>query len=300
MKTINVVVFLAITLIVTSCASTDAVKKNAWGFNNNPERPTEFETVPSQDNVVRSNQRMQQVDNDQWQNPMVVNSFNNPYYSSIVFNAQPRFIPVMVPWWESSMYWNYNSRRHSMFQCDPMLVYWDWYSPYYNTNPFWGGNFVPTRYAWGGFTHWNPPISRTIVEPVRTQQVRDFGPSRGTTSGPPSTRQTAPVNDGWNSRSQNYRPSTPTTNTNAAPARTKTDGWNSRTKSSSQETIKKDKPSTTTNKSNSTTKATTPQRSTESKSPASTNKSNSTTKATTPQRSTESKSPASTNKRTGR
>jgi len=222
MKIFQLATLLVVTVLISSCASTDGVKTNAWGYNNNPNRqqPTEVEETETVS--------PQRINNDMWQNPLVVSGYDDMYYPSMMFNAPPRFVPVMVPWWESSRYWHYNSRRHFMFQCDPMLVYWDWYSPYYGTNPFWGGVFVPTRYAWGGFTTYNPPVTRTIIEPARTQQVRDFGPNRGTTSNPNTTRQVAPTNDGWNNRSQNYRPATTTTPTRTN-ERTTTDGWNTRT-----------------------------------------------------------------------
>lgn len=224
MKTFQLAALLIVTVLLSSCASTEGVKTNAWGYNNNPNRqqPTEVEETE-----VQTTQRL---NNDMWQNPLVVSGYDNMFYSSMMFNAPPRFVPVMVPWWESSRYWHYNSGRHFMFQCDPMLVYWDWYSPYYGVNPFWGGAFVPTRYAWGGFTTYNPPVTRTIIEPERTQQVRDFGPNRGTTSNPNTTRQAPPTNDGWNNRSQNYRPSgTTTSSPTRTNGRTNSDGWNSRT-----------------------------------------------------------------------
>jgi|GEM_PF-2677987 len=224
MKTFQLATLFVITVLFASCASTDGVKTNAWGYNNNPNRQQSQEVEESE---IQNTQR---INNDMWQNPMVVSGFDDFYYSSMMFNAPPRFVPVMVPWWESSRYWHYNSGRHFMFQCDPMLVYWDWYSPYFVTNPFWGGAFVPTRYAWGGFTTYNPPVTRTIVEPTRTQQVRDFGPNRGTTSNPNTTRQAPPTNDGWNNRSQNYSPSRTTTSSpTRTNERTNTDGWNTRT-----------------------------------------------------------------------
>ena len=222
MKTFQLATLLIVTILFSSCASTDGVKTNAWGYNNNPNRqqPQEEETE------TRPTQR---INNDMWQNPLVVSGYDDMFYPSMMFNAPPRFVPVMVPWWESSRYWHYNSSRHFMFQCDPMLVYWDWYSPFYTTNPFWGGVFVPTRYAWGGFTTYNPPVTRTIVEPTRTQQVRDFGPNRGTTSNPNTTRQVAPTNDGWNNRSQNYRQTNSTSTPVRTNERTNSDGWNNRT-----------------------------------------------------------------------
>jgi hypothetical protein len=339
MKTFQLAALVAVVLAFTSCASPEGVKKNSWGYNNNPDRPQVEEVAVQEEEVtIRTNNTTQRVNNDMWQNPLVISGYDTPYYSSMMFNAPPRFVPVMVPWWESSRYWHYNSSRHFMFQCDPMLVYWDWYSPYYNTNPFWGGAFVPTRYAWGGFTTYHPPVTRTIVEPNRSQQVRDFGPNRGTTSNPNSIRQPAPTNDGWNTRSQNYRPAgNTTTSPNSNTQRNTNDGWNSRTTtptsttkttvtpratettnpsstnsrhttaprtnvettSPSRGTTTSPSRSTTTSPSRSTT--TSPSRSTTTSPSRSTTTSPSRSTTSSPSRSTETKSaPSSSSKRSGR
>lgn len=318
MKTFQLAALVAVVIAFTSCASPDGVKKNSWGYNNNPDRPQIEEVEVQEEVTIRTNNTTQRVNNDMWQNPLLVSVYDNPYYSSMMFNAQPRFIPVMVPWWESSRYWHYNSSRHFMFQCDPMLVYWDWYSPYYTMNPFWGGAFVPTRYTWGGFTTFQPPVTRTIVAPNNSQQVRDFGPNRGTTSNPSNVRQPAPINDGWNTRSQNYRPgSTTTTNPNRSNERTNTDGWNNRTStpSSTTRTTVTPRSTETTNTSNTklrnatspATRTETPKRGTVTREQAlpapsrSTTSSPSRSTTSSPSRSTSPKStPSSSTKRSGR
>ena len=180
-KTLSIVIVMtALIAMISGCAGTNSSKSDYFGYSNTPPQKERDVNIQS-----RYSTTTQATDND-WRNPLSDDFYSNSRGSVAYYRATPRYVPVVVPWWDMYYdgfyhrasgvyvtvgYWHPSWRYYN--------YYWDWYSPWYMHNPYYGYRWVSRPYYYDNWG-WYPstPTKRHRHETPNT--VRTFGPSRGT------------------------------------------------------------------------------------------------------------------------
>lgn len=220
---INTIITGLSALVIVSCSSySTGTRSDYFGYNNTPTVDSYNDQNNNQNNNY--NQDDNNGSNSNWKNPLS-QSDNNDYNSNYDNNsgnvdynnnngdayvnytsayyvpyyrvyAAPRYVPVVMPWWD--YYYDGFYNRYSNFYislgwgvCSPSpYSYWDWYNPYYDYNPYYGiawGGWYPMAYYHNHYYYYNDYYNHHFYHggsyiPDKPRTVRTFGPNSGTFS----------------------------------------------------------------------------------------------------------------------
>lgn len=250
--------------IIGGCASTKGSKDDYFGYSNSPKIESEEQSAQpikrKETTTTASKAAVDIPDSDQnsdshdqdWVNPMSDDQLDNyqDNYSSggaavpvgyRYYNA-PSYVPVMVPWWD------YYSGWMGGYYVRPVIVvryrnwfwgwnsYCDWYSPFYDYHPCYGGSFgyYNPYYRGGYYPYWRPwnhyPIYtyHTVNPRPRTPNtVRTWGTGTGVSGTALGGKSTA-IPSVRNERGQSSpNPATPSQNSSTNSVRTERSTSNS-------------------------------------------------------------------------
>ena len=208
MKKFSFIVSLQLAALIafTSCSTNSGTKEDYFGYTTSTPAPQTRSEGYSSGKATTSEKKYiakseEDEDNPQWKNPMNNNDINNTYnangggssYANESFadvnyryNYYPMYVPVVAPWW-NNYYGSFGGGWHHPSHFYMSLNYgmycgYDWFSPWYDYNPYYG-YYWPYYYNYGYNSWYHQPYYAHESHHVdRPRSVRNFGPARGTRS----------------------------------------------------------------------------------------------------------------------
>ncbi len=203
-----VVIFALSAFVLYGCATPKGTKEDYFGYNNSPIIPENTDKPVASSKPKRSappidtTTPLAYAPKDDWVNPMATDDDPQEDYNDDVTQqrittagyqpySSPQYVPVIVPWWDSYSGWMGGCYSRPVVVMRYRNWYWgwnsycDWYSPYYDFHPWYGGNFSyyrPRYYGWNR-PFWRPwqhyPIYTYSNPTQKPNSVRSWGPTRG-------------------------------------------------------------------------------------------------------------------------
>lgn len=196
---LKLLLLLAGMALIASCSTTDSSREEYFGYSNSPRKN---DVIVARENTGQTGNSQAQT----WNNPLS-NDGSNEYnasggdntdntsgdqYSGYTDNnvVSPRYVPVIVPWWDRYYYdyYYYEPGYNIGFYSGGWWGWdWCWYSPWYSYHPFWGMSWYPHSYYyhwWADPYYYYPyPVTNVAYNNTHPRSRRTFSPYRQTYTG---------------------------------------------------------------------------------------------------------------------
>lgn len=169
-------------LMLNACSTGSGSRDDYFGYNRSEAVNQAPDRIAGQDGDTQ--------DEPTWRNPLSASNANDEAVDPdlrakyIYHYTSPLYVPVIIPWWNAYYGWlGYYSPFVSVYigHGPFMSSYWayDWYSPWYDYNPFYGYRWYP-HYRHGYHRWYWQPFESHESKPVPFENKRrNWGPSKG-------------------------------------------------------------------------------------------------------------------------